>query len=114
MKVRSTIEIEIDIELKDPEKAKTYFIDGEDWKTAFYSFRNLIELTAHLASSFHSTSDVWSPKHLAQCKFIEGFGEFVAFNDGTWRLTDEWTGDSGGIFIEYESNLEDTYSQTEK
>ncbi|WP_341496395.1 hypothetical protein WAX88_16220 [Photobacterium damselae subsp. damselae] len=114
MKIRSTFEMEIDVDFKDPEKAKAYFIESEDWKNAFYSLEDLKELAAHLALNFHIQIEGWSAQKLTSSKFVEGFGEFVAFNDGTWRLTDEWTGDSGEIFIEYESNLEDTYSQTEK
>lgn len=108
MKFKNTIQCEIEVDIKDREKAKAFFIDG-DWSEIFYEISDLDELASILGFAFHNAEE-----RLGQGLFksIEGFGDYIySYEKKEWHLTDRLLEEGedlpcGNIVIKYISELE--------
>jgi len=105
MKLRTSFEMEIDVEFSEPEKAKAFFIDG-DWKNYFFTFSDLQDFTAALAFSFHAESDRWDKARKTWTRSPEGYGTFAQTDSDTWVNIDDANDDIGKIVISYSMDLE--------
>ena len=108
---RVPFEMEIDVTFKDPEKAKKYFIDEDEWKSVFWTMFSLEELASHIAGCLHDTGHVWDKDEKSFAKSIEGFGTYVSGDNGKWRTNKETAKECGHIEVKYRTELtsEDGY-----
>jgi len=107
-KRRTSFEMEIDVNFMNEEQSLNHFIKG-DWKDSFYTFNDLDELAEHISYAFHITSDEFRKrdgKHIF-VKFIEGFGDFIRQENGSYELSEE-PDEGGKIIVNYEMTLEPT------
>ena len=103
---RTPFEMEVDVTFEDPEKAEAYFIKGTDWKSYFWIVFDLSELAEHISDGFHHEREQWNKELKTFTKFIEGFGEFIKNDNGTWRNSEEAAKEWGGhISIKYDTEL---------
>ncbi len=102
----ASFEMEIDVEFAEPEKALRYFKES-DWKNYFYTFGELADAVAHLASVLDATPQTWDKDRRSFCRDIEGFGRFMERND-VFTLLDAHAVETGGVVIRYEMEQEIT------
>ncbi len=105
-KIRTSFEMEIDIDFLDEKSSFKHFIEG-DWKESFYTFEDLNEVAEHISHNFHIANSELKKVNdeYRWVKFIEGFGEFVEQDNGAFKLTEELNG-GGDITVNYEMELE--------
>lgn len=108
---RSTLQVEVDVNFHDEEKAKEFFIDG-DWKKYFFEFLDLRDAAEHLSFVFQKTDSAWSEEKQTRYKNIKGFGNYY-FNtdDRTWEFLYDGYDDElnyGNVTVKCPEDLECT------
>ena len=105
---RTPFEMEIDVKLEDPDRAQKYFIEGDDFKSYFWTFKDLSEVARSISYAFHDEGKKWDVNIPGWTKFVEGYGTFVKGENDVWRLTDTSADyGSGHIIVSYHAELKD-------
>ena len=106
-KFSSNLEIIIDVDFKEPDKAESIFIDS-DWKDTFFRFFDLEDIADHLSLNFHKAEIfLIDGKRL---KMVDGFGSFIYdHNKDEWSLGVGGNIECGEVIIKYSQNLHVSY-----
>lgn len=101
---RTEFEMQIDVVFEHPDRAEDFFVKG-DWKNTFYTLDSLEEVAEFLANAFNRSPEVWNPDYKSFTRFVEGFGQFVRQNDGSFKTAYEMD-DPGFIAVSFHEELE--------
>ena len=101
-KYNVSMEAEINVSFSNPEKAKSFFVDGQ-WHEHFWKITDLEDLAKNIAQAFHQTPEFFDKNVGAIARSPEGFGRFVKQQGGKYLA--KWD-EFGEILVTYESELE--------
>lgn len=105
MKFEVEFNMEMEVEFKDPEKAKKFFINSE-WSNFFWSVSDLEELVEYICTGFHNESEYYDIDCKSMVRTVEGFGVFVK-NAGIYTASCEK--EFGDIIIKITNDLDVEY-----
>ena len=103
-KFEVTMEAELSVSFSNPEKAKSFFIDG-DFRKYFYEISDMEELVKYIAVAFHHSHEYFDKAKNAFARSPEGFGFYVKKENNYYEA--DWV-EFGKISIRYEQELEAT------
>jgi len=98
------MEAEISVSFSDPDKAKSYFIDGI-WSSYFYDLVDMEDLAKSLSQAFHNSDEHYDKDRNAIIRSPEGFGIYIKKENGYYVANWE---EFGEITVRYELELEAT------
>jgi len=107
-KRRVGFEMQIDVEFIDEEAIQKHIIDGDEWKSVFFTLEDIEDLASHIAYVFHNENELFVKGRFV--RFVEGFGEFIKQDDGSYLFGGLEVGPTGDIVVRYELELEPSHT----
>lgn len=101
-----TLESKVEVTFSHALHAKSYFLKGSEWSEIFYEYKNLNEVVKHIAFMFSlQYTSKFGPY------FLEGYGETVKSEDGSYKINYCEDGDEYCINIKVVSELGPMWSE---
>lgn len=103
-KYRTDFEAQYDVQFSDPDKAESYYVNGEFAK---HITRNddLKEVAKMFAQQFINTESNYDSKMECRKKYLVDIGDFY-LRDGRWVSSEDLTEEGGEIVIVEEQELD--------